>query len=76
MSFIDNLKQIVDLGLSIYIYCTDFVINLANLFNLSYYEVNFILFCVLYPVLLVASFVLYMISRYRYIQVKKHNIKK
>ena len=35
-----------------YVYCTDFVINLANLTNTSYYEVNFFLFCVLYPFLL------------------------
>jgi len=33
----------------LYVYCTDFVINLANLLNLSYYEVNFITFCLLYP---------------------------
>jgi len=35
-----------------YVYCTDFVINLANLTGTSYYEVNFFLFCVLYPFLL------------------------
>ena len=35
-----------------YVYCTDFVINLANLTDTSYYEVNFFLFCVLYPFLL------------------------
>ena len=35
-----------------YVYCTDFVINLANLTGASYYEVNFFLFCVLYPFLL------------------------
>jgi hypothetical protein len=35
-----------------YVYCTDFVINLANLTDTSYYEVNFFLFCILYPFLL------------------------
>jgi hypothetical protein len=37
----------------LYNYCTDFVINLANFTGLSYYEINFILFCVLYPMLMV-----------------------
>lgn len=25
----------------IYAYCTDFIINLSNIFRLSYYEINF-----------------------------------
>ena len=41
------------LGKELYAYCTDYVINLANIFNLSYYEINAILFCFLYPLLLV-----------------------
>ena len=44
-----NLSEVVD---NSYVYCTDFVINLANLTDTSYYEVNFFLFCVLYPFLL------------------------
>ncbi len=43
---IELLKKTV---ITIYAYCTDFVINLANILNLSYYEVNFILFCILFP---------------------------
>lgn len=35
-----------------YIYCTDFIINLATIFSLSYYEINTIVFCFLYPSLL------------------------
>jgi hypothetical protein len=47
---------------SLYAYCTDFIINLANFWGISYYEVNFIIFVVLYPlafVLTLASFVYY-----------------
>ena len=44
-----SLSEIVNKS---YVYCTDFVINLANLTDTSYYEVNFFLFCVLYPFLL------------------------
>jgi hypothetical protein len=47
------LDIIADLGMGIYAYCTDFTINIANLTNTSYYEVNFFLFCVLFPVLLI-----------------------
>jgi len=44
-----SLSEVVNKS---YVYCTDFVINLANLTDTSYYEVNFFLFCVLYPFLL------------------------
>lgn len=33
----------------IYGYCTDFVINIANLIGISYYEINALLFCILFP---------------------------
>ena len=46
-------------------YCTDFVINCANILNLSYYEINFILFCVLYPMLLFGTILTYIIQRKR-----------
>ena len=46
-------------------YCTDFVINCANILNLSYYEINFILFCLLYPVLLFGTILTYAIQRRR-----------
>ena len=49
----------------IYRYCTDFVINLANLTDLSYYEVNVVIFCVFYPAALVVLLVTYFIQRRR-----------
>lgn len=54
MSKIDSLIDlIIYIGGNLYIYCTDFTINLANLTGTSYYEVNFFFFCVLFPFLLV-----------------------
>ncbi|MFN4286608.1 MAG: hypothetical protein ACK4E8_11680 [Lacibacter sp.] len=34
-----------------YVYCTDFVLELAHRTGTSYYEVNFFIFCVLWPLL-------------------------
>jgi len=45
--------MIIKLISFLYNYCTEFVINLANFTGLSYYEINFILFCVVYPMLIV-----------------------
>lgn len=52
-------------------YCTDFVINCANILNLSYYEINFIIFCVIYPILLFGSFGTYVVQRKRLSKLKK-----
>lgn len=52
----DDLAQI---GKSLYAYCTDFVINLANLLGLSYYEINALIFCLLYPLVLIILLVIY-----------------
>jgi hypothetical protein len=46
-----------------YNYCTDFVINLANMLHLSYYEINFLFFCLIYPVALMVSFSFYVAQR-------------
>ena len=47
----------------IYAYCTDFIIILANTLGLSYYEINFIIFILLYPILLLASPSIYFIQK-------------
>lgn len=49
----------------LYNYCTDYVINVANFTNTSYYEVNAFLFCFLYPFVLVTIFILYFIQKRR-----------
>lgn len=67
------MNYIIELGKFIYAYCTDFIINLANIFNLSYYEINFIIFCVLYPVLIIGSIGFYLKQRIRFKRIKEHN---
>ncbi len=49
-----------DIVNDIFVYCGDFVINLANLLGISYYEVNTIIFCILYPLALLISFVFFL----------------
>ncbi|MFK7904819.1 MAG: hypothetical protein AB8B69_06825 [Chitinophagales bacterium] len=49
----------------LYVYCTDFIINLANLTDWSYYEMNAIIFCFIYPLLTVGFPVLYWVQRKR-----------
>ncbi len=59
-----------ELVTDIYVYCTDLIINLANIFNLSYYEVNAIIFCLVYPVLLIGLILIYVIQKRRLKKVK------
>jgi fucose permease len=51
--------------MNVYAYCTDFIINLANILHLSYYEVNFILFCVIYPILIIGLPIFYLVQKIR-----------
>lgn len=53
-----------------YAYCTDFVINLANITGLSYYEINALLFCILYPLLAFGLPLLFIIQKRRLIKIK------
>jgi len=55
----------------VYNYCTDFIINLANLLELSYYEINWFLFCVLYPILILSSFIVFIIQVLRLRKVRR-----
>lgn len=54
----------MDIVNEIFVYCTDFIINLANLFDISYFEVNTIIFCVIYPVVLSICLVLFIRNWY------------
>ncbi|WP_430933613.1 hypothetical protein [Saccharicrinis sp. 156] len=67
------MNQIETIIRFVYSYCTDFVINLANIFNLSYYEINFLLFCVLYPLLLIVAVGMYIVQRSRLKKLKEIN---
>ena len=55
----------------LYVYCTDFIINLANGTGTSYYEVNVVLFCFLYPLFIIGSPLLYFLQRWRLRRLKK-----
>jgi hypothetical protein len=57
----------------LYNYCTDFVINLANYTKLSYYEINFILFCIVYPALIIGMPILLFLLKRRVNKIKSHN---
>lgn len=57
----------------IYVYCTDFIIHAANLLDSSYYEINFLFFCFLYPLLLAGLFVLFVIQRYRWKKINHYD---
>ena len=52
----DKLIELVNL---VYVYCTDFIISLANLLHLSYYEMNTLFFCIVYPMGLVLLLVIF-----------------
>ena len=49
----------------IYNYCTDFVINVANLLDLSYYEINAIIFCFFWPIATILLIIIYCIQKIR-----------
>lgn len=59
----------------IYAYCTDFVINLANILNLSYYEVNLIVFCILYPLMTIGLIFIFFIQKRRLKKLKRGILK-
>lgn len=59
------MKTLLEIAYWVYNYCTDFVINLANIFNLSYYEINFILFIILYPLLIIGTSLIFLIQKWR-----------
>jgi hypothetical protein len=53
------MDSFIHLLRSLYAYCTDFIINLANITNLSYYEINFVIFIIIYPLLLLVTPIVY-----------------
>ncbi len=57
----------------VYNYCTDLIINLANLTGLSYYEINFIVFILIYPTLLILAPALYLFQKRRLKNLKNAN---
>lgn len=60
----------------LYVYGTDFIINVANLFHASYYEINFILFIILFPIAVLSCILFYCIAFYRLKSLQKSMKKK
>ncbi|WP_029036801.1 hypothetical protein [Salinimicrobium xinjiangense] len=68
------MNYLVEHAMSLYVYCTDFLINLANIMNISYYEVNFFVFCLLYPMLLLGSIAFYIVQKRRLRNIKNKTL--
>lgn len=67
------MNELLQIAYWAYNYCTDFVINAANILNLSYYEVNFILFIIGYPTLIFGTALLHFNQRRRLRKMIKFN---
>lgn len=68
------MSCLINLFKELYAYCTDFIINLANITRLSYYEVNFVIFIIIYPLLLIITPTLYVIQKLRLRTIKSSTI--
>lgn len=66
----------MDIVNSVYAYCTDFVINIANILGVSYYEVNTFIFVFLYPILVVGLTCLFVIQILRFKHKKNISVSK
>jgi len=69
------MDELIHIGKNLYVYCTDLIINLANLIGISYYEVNAVIFCFLYPIFLTVLLVVYIKKRIELRNLIKQNIK-
>jgi hypothetical protein len=58
----------------IYAYCTDFIINLSNLLHLSYYEVNALIFCMIWPIFTLSLIVLNLYQFLRNIKSRRSSL--
>ena len=55
-----------EFAIKTYTYCTDFIINLANWSGLSYFEINALIFILIWPALTLALALYYVWLRTRY----------
>ena len=63
----ESLSKIVKY---IYVYCTDFIINLSNILDWSYYEVNALIFCLMYPFMIIVLTGIFLIQKRRLKKIK------
>ena len=59
------MKYILEIVNWMYVYCTDFVINVTNFTKLSYFEINAFLFCVLWPAITIILILIYIKQKIR-----------
>jgi hypothetical protein len=64
------LALISKFGTYVFLYSTDFVINLANLTGLSYYEINTFIFIVMWPLLTVFLLFICILQKFRLAKAK------
>jgi hypothetical protein len=64
-------EWLAKMAIEIYVYCTDFIINLANLTNTSYYEVNAFIFCFLWIIITLALAIVLIIQFLRLQKARK-----
>jgi len=60
------LSLLQKIGIMLYVYCTDFTINMANILGLSYYEINSFIFCILWPVITLSLILIFVFLKLRY----------
>jgi hypothetical protein len=65
------METIVTLFKLVYVYCTDFLINISNIFGISYYETNLFIFCFVYPFLSAFLPLIYMTLRIKKTEKKR-----
>ena len=59
------MELLFKIAMNMYVYCTDFTINIANLLSISYYDVNALIFCVLWPLITTVLTSIYIIQKIR-----------
>ncbi len=59
------MNLLFELAIGIYVYCTDFIINIANILSITYYDVNAMIFCILWPTVTVILTLIYIIQKIR-----------
>ncbi len=67
------INYLIKIVTYLYGYGTDFTINLANMFGLSYYETNAFIFCIAWPlitILLIGSYLLLLLTYKRMLSKK------
>ena len=60
------MNWMIETAVNAYLYCTDFCINIANVLGISYYEANYVMFCLIFPGATLGLFGLWVVQKMRY----------